>query len=154
MLYDAECPFCRWSAGMLVAWDRRETLIPLALQDPAAAELLPDLSPQQRMDTWHLITAEGKRYSGGLAFVPLFNLLPGGTPLSRLAARFPRLAVRLYAAVSDHRDKLVKLIPAPVKRWAARRMQRRAEALERSGRVDRHLAMREESRAFAAATDT
>ena len=36
VLYDADCGFCRWSLGKLLAWDRRRLLRPVALQDPEA----------------------------------------------------------------------------------------------------------------------
>ena len=125
MLYDAECPFCRWSAGMLLAWDRGGRIAPLALQEPEAAGLLRDLSPERRMQSWHLIAPSGERTSAGAAFAPLFELLPGARPLARLAGRFPGAANRLYYAVSERRDALVKLVPAPLERFAARCLRRR-----------------------------
>lgn len=146
ILYDAECPFCRWSAGMLLAWDRAGRLAPLALQDPAAAQLLSDLSHERRMETWHLITAAGNRHSGGAAFAPLFDLLPGASPLARLAARFPRAAGRLYDVVSKRRNKVVKLVPAQLQRFATREIQQRAAVLGKSGLIDPGTAAREASR--------
>jgi predicted DCC family thiol-disulfide oxidoreductase YuxK len=127
LLYDAECRFCRWAMGVLLLWDRRRRLFPLALQEPAADRLLADLAPEQRMETWHLIASGGVRHSGGMAFVPLFELLPAGQPLARLAGRFPAVATRLYDAVAGHRNQLAKLIPKRLQRLAARRLQERAK---------------------------
>lgn len=128
LLYDGECRFCRWSAGMLIAWDRRGRLRPVALQDEAAARLLPDLSAEQRMESVHAVTAAGERRSGGAAFVPILALLPAGRPLSRLAGRFPGAADRAYEATSKHRDKLIELVPRRLQRFASRQLQRRSAA--------------------------
>jgi predicted DCC family thiol-disulfide oxidoreductase YuxK len=127
VLYDAECQFCRWAMGMLLFWDRRRRLVPLALQEPAADRLLAELAPEQRMETWHLIASTGERYGGGAAFAPLFELLPVGKPLARLAGRFPAVAARLYDAVSRHRNQLVRLIPQRLQGLAARRLAERAQ---------------------------
>jgi predicted DCC family thiol-disulfide oxidoreductase YuxK len=128
VLYDAECAFCRWAMGMLLVWDRRRRLVPLTLQEPAAERLLGELTAEQRMETWHLVAASGERYGGGSAFAPLFELLPAGRPLARLAQRFPAVAARLYDAVSGHRNQLARLIPHRLRRLAARRLEERAQA--------------------------
>jgi predicted DCC family thiol-disulfide oxidoreductase YuxK len=132
LLYDAECRFCLWAMGMLLVWDRRGRLVPLALQEPAADRLLAELAPEQRMETWHLIVTTGERYDGGAAFAPLFELLPAGRPLARLAGRFPSAAARLYDAVSEHRNQLAKLIPERLQRLAAQRLEERARRPRRS----------------------
>ena len=36
LLYDRECGFCRSSLELVLAWDRRGRLRPVALQDPEA----------------------------------------------------------------------------------------------------------------------
>lgn len=125
VLYDAECPFCRWAMGMLLVWDRRGRLVPLTLQEPAAESLLGKLTPEQRMETWHLVAATGERYAGGAAFAPLFELLPAGQPFARLSTRFPAVAARVYQAVSRHRSRLAKLIPRSLQRLADRTLRER-----------------------------
>src|SRR3712207_2420034 len=81
--YDADCGLCRWVMGVLLAWDRRHTLTPVALQDEDAADrLLGGMDHQRRMASWHLVTPEGDVQSGGRALTPLLRLLPGGGPLA------------------------------------------------------------------------
>jgi predicted DCC family thiol-disulfide oxidoreductase YuxK len=133
-MYDGDCGFCRWAIGMLIAWDRERAVHPLAIQDPAGAELLPELTPEERLESWHLVTADGSRYTGGPAFEPLLALLPGGRPLSRLAGRFRDLTARLYDLVSARRDRIVRVIPPPLRRWGEGRLTERLR-LTRSPRA-------------------
>lgn len=129
LFYDGACGFCRCITGLLLAWDRRSALLPVAIQEPAGDELLAELTPEQRLESWHLITADGSRYTGGPAFEPLLALLPGGRPLSRLAGRFDDPTARVYDVVSDHRDRIVRVIPRRLRRWAERTLEeRRAQA--------------------------
>lgn len=109
LLYDAECPFCRWSTKKILAWDRERRIRPVRLQDPEAGQLLAGMDEQARMRSWHLVTREGETYSGGAATPSLFRMLPGGRPLAGLAAAFPRTTDRLYRWVSRHRELLAKL---------------------------------------------
>ena len=59
VLYDGDCGFCRSSLALILAWDRHRRLRPVALQDPESDRLLPGLSPQERMASWHLVSADG-----------------------------------------------------------------------------------------------
>ena len=77
LFYDADCGFCRWAIDKLLAWDRAGRLRPAALQGPEADRLLPGLSEETRMASWHLVV-DGDVYSGGAAAAPLLRLLPGG----------------------------------------------------------------------------
>jgi predicted DCC family thiol-disulfide oxidoreductase YuxK len=105
ILYDADCGFCKWSLSRFLAWDRHGRLRPVALQDPEADMLLPGMSQERKMASWHLVV-DGRVYSGGAAFPPLFRLLPGGRPFAALAAAFPGTTERLYRWVSRNRGRL------------------------------------------------
>jgi predicted DCC family thiol-disulfide oxidoreductase YuxK len=109
LLYDAECGVCRRLLALLLRWDRDGRLEPVALQSPGAATLLADLTPEQRLDSWHLISPSGERFSAGAAFPPLLRLLPGGALPAAATARFPGLAESAYRLVADHRSALSKL---------------------------------------------
>jgi predicted DCC family thiol-disulfide oxidoreductase YuxK len=126
LLYDADCGFCCWSAAIALRWDRRGRLRPMALQDPAADELLGDLSEEQRMRSWHLVDADGKRHSGGAAFAPLIRLLPRGARLAAVAERFPRLVAAGYEAVASRRSLFSRLVPERAKGRAETLLARRA----------------------------
>lgn len=125
VLYDADCGFCRSSLALILTWDRNGRLRPVALQDPEADRLLANLSPDQRMGSWHLVTPDGKVRSAGDALEVLFTLLPGGSPPSALARRFPRVARSGYRWVADHRSQLGRIIPPVVRRRADASVRRR-----------------------------
>jgi predicted DCC family thiol-disulfide oxidoreductase YuxK len=118
VLYDAECGLCRTLLAPLLRWDRRCRLLPLPVQSAAAEALLADLSPAQRMASWHLISPAGQRWSAGAALPPLLRLLPAGAAPAALFAHFPTATERGYRLVADHRAGLGRLVPARLKRRA------------------------------------
>lgn len=118
LLYDRDCGFCRWSVAWVLRWDRSRALEPLALQEPRATRLTPDLDAEQRMRSTHLISPTGERFSGGEAAAPILRLLPGGAPLAALARRVPGLADRAYGWVAGNRDRLGRLIGSSARRRA------------------------------------
>ena len=126
VLYDDDCGLCKWLLSGLLRWDRAERLRPMALQRPEAEELLPDLTPEQRMASWHLISPTGARSSGGAALPPLMRLLPGGQLPAAAFARFPRITDRGYRWIAEHRTQLSKPVPASAKRRAGERVHRRS----------------------------
>lgn len=109
LLYDSDCGFCRWSVDKVLAWDRNNRLRPLALQDPEADRLLPGIDAETKMASWHLVTADGRVFSGGAVAPPLLRLLPGGRPLAAIAAAFPGTTERAYRWVSRNRDRFGRL---------------------------------------------
>lgn len=111
LLYDADCGVCKFIVARVLELARGRYR-PLALQDPRAAELLPGLSEEERMESFHIVEPDGTVLSAGEG---LAALLP---PLGRS----PRMASRAYWLVAGNRDKLGKLIPAAAKRQAQRRI--------------------------------
>jgi len=126
VVYDRDCGFCRWSLSKLLAWDRRERLRPVALQDPEADRLLVGMGEEERMGSWHLAEPGGEVRSAGAAFEPLLGELPGGRPLSWFAARAPRLTERAYRFVSGNRTPIGKRISERAKVRADARIAERA----------------------------
>jgi predicted DCC family thiol-disulfide oxidoreductase YuxK len=120
ILYDPDCGFCRVCVALLLSWDRRRTLRPVALGSEEADTVLAGMPENERMASWHLVTPDGAVRSAGTAFSPLLRLLPGGAPLAGLADRFPRPAERGYRWVADHRTLFGRPLPASLKRWADR----------------------------------
>ncbi len=118
MIYDRNCGFCRWSLARLLALDRADRVRPLPLSADEADRLLHDLPAHERDASWHLISPDGRRASGGAAVAPLLRLLPGGRIPAAIAARTPRLSDRAYRWVAEHRSQLSRLIPARAKRRA------------------------------------
>ena len=110
ILYDADCGFCKWSLGLILRWDRRGRLRPVALQDPEADRLLGPIDVDTKMASWHLVTPDGAVHSAGRAVEPLMRLLPGGRPFAAIAHAMPRLTDRGYAFIARHRTPLGRLV--------------------------------------------
>ncbi len=125
VFYDADCGFCRWALAGVLRWDRAGRLRPIALQRPEADELLAELSREERMRSWHLVSPAGVRHSAGEALPPLLRLLPGGAlPAMGLAlAQGP--TNRGYRWVAEHRSRLSRWVPAGAKRRASEYVARR-----------------------------
>jgi predicted DCC family thiol-disulfide oxidoreductase YuxK len=109
ILFDSDCGFCRWSLSKILAWDRAGRLRPVALQSPEADDLLSEIDPERKMESWHLIVG-GRIYSGGEAVPHLARLLPAGTPIASLGSTFPRTTDRAYRWVAGHRDRLGRVL--------------------------------------------
>ena len=127
-MYDADCGFCRWSLGRVLALDRHRRLIPLALGTEQADSLLGDLDPEQRAASWHLVAPDGRRWSAGAAAAPLLRLLPHGDGPAAALARAPKLTERAYRWVADHRSWFSKLISEPAKARADARIAQAANS--------------------------
>lgn len=127
VLYDADCGLCKWLLAWLLRWDRSRRLRPLALQRPAADELLQELPPVERMASWHLVSPAGERLSAGDALPALLRLLPGGGVPAAAFARLPLITKHGYWWVADHRSQLSKLVPSGAKRRAAELVQDREQ---------------------------
>ena len=111
LLYDSDCGFCRWSVDRVLAWDRRNRLRAVALQDPEADRLLPGIDPETKMGSWHLVL-NGRVYSAGAVVPPLLRLLPGGRALAAVSGAFPGTTERTYRWVSRNRDRFGRMAGA------------------------------------------
>jgi predicted DCC family thiol-disulfide oxidoreductase YuxK len=129
VLYDADCRVCIWLLAGLLRRDRDGRLRSLALQHPDADDLLADLTPVERLASWHLISPDGVRHSGGAALSPVLALLAHGRVPSAVLARVPGLTDRGYRWTAEHRTQLAKLVPARAKRRAAQRVLEREREL-------------------------
>jgi predicted DCC family thiol-disulfide oxidoreductase YuxK len=129
LLYDRDCGFCRWCLGKVLAWDRRRSLRPVAIQSEEGDRLLAGMPEQERLASWHLVDADGTVRSAGAAFPALFRLLPGGAAFAALTSRAPRVTDRAYRWVAGNRSRWGKLVTDGAKRRADRRI---AERLQRA----------------------
>jgi predicted DCC family thiol-disulfide oxidoreductase YuxK len=110
ILYDRDCGFCKWSLDKLLRWDRAGRLRPVAIQSEEGGRLLPGMSPEAMLESWHLVEPGGAVTSAGAAAAPLARLLPGGRPLAFVLARFPRATERAYRWIADHRGRLARML--------------------------------------------
>jgi predicted DCC family thiol-disulfide oxidoreductase YuxK len=120
VLYDGDCGFCSVMMAILLSWDRANRIGPVSIQSARGAELLSDLTGQDRLTSWHLIDASATRYSGGEAIPVVLDPLPGGALIARAAARFPSVTSRVYEWIADHRVLLGRGFKARPRAWAAR----------------------------------
>jgi predicted DCC family thiol-disulfide oxidoreductase YuxK len=120
VLYDSDCGLCRVCVAVLLRWDRRRSLEPVALRSERADQLLAGMDDATRMASSHIVLADGRVLSGADAAPDLFDALPGGRALGTLARRMPRTTDRLYRAVADNRTRLGPLLPSRVRAWARR----------------------------------
>jgi predicted DCC family thiol-disulfide oxidoreductase YuxK len=127
LLYDRDCGFCRWCLGKVLAWDRRRSLRPVAIQSEEANRLLAGMPEDQRLASWHLVDGEGAVRSAGAAFPGLLRLLPGGAPLAALTSRAPRATDRAYRWVAGNRSRWGKLVTDGAKRRADQRIEDRQD---------------------------
>jgi predicted DCC family thiol-disulfide oxidoreductase YuxK len=125
VVYDADCGFCKWLLSAVLRWDRAARLQPIALQRSEADDLLQELTPAERMASWHLISPAGERHSGGAAVPPLLRMLPAGRFPAAGFAQFPGLTEHGYRWVAEHRSHLSRWVPSSAKQRASRRVHER-----------------------------
>jgi predicted DCC family thiol-disulfide oxidoreductase YuxK len=126
LLYDRDCGFCRWCLGKVLAWDRRRSIRPVAIQSGEAEGLLTGMPEAERLASWHLVDGDDAVRSAGAAFPALFRLLPGAAPLAALTTRAPRATEHAYRWVAGNRSRWGKLVTDGAKRRADRRIADRA----------------------------
>jgi predicted DCC family thiol-disulfide oxidoreductase YuxK len=129
VLYDGACGFCKWTLAWLLRLDRDRRLRPLALQREEADPFLAGLEPEVRMASFHLVTPDGRRLSGGEALPALLRLLRGGRLPAALLDRLPTLTDAGYRWIAANRPQLSRFVPRRSKRRAAERV--RARELDR-----------------------
>jgi predicted DCC family thiol-disulfide oxidoreductase YuxK len=109
VLYDQHCGFCKWSLEKILAWDRSKRLRPVPIQSEEGERLLAGVDPEVRLDSWHLVSSDGKLFSAGAAAEPLARILPWGRPLAAVFGAFPGLTERAYRYVAGHRNRWARL---------------------------------------------
>ena len=126
LLYDSDCGFCRWCLGKVLAWDRRRSIRPVAIQSEEAERLLSGVPEEERLASWHLVDVDGTVRSAGAAFPSVFRRLPGGAPLAALTSRAPGATDRAYRWVAGNRSRWGKLVSDGAKWRADRRIYDRS----------------------------
>ena len=112
VLYDDDCGFCRWSADKLRRWDRHGRLRFVAIQSATGERLLSELTPTERLESWHVITPDGRRSSAGAGLAPVLERLPAGRPLAVVADAVPPVTDAAYRAVAKRRTAIGRLLGA------------------------------------------
>ena len=129
VIYDADCGFCRWCLGALLALDRDERLRPLALGTPEADGLLGGMSREEQFASWHIVDPRGRVRSAGAALPTALRVIPGGHLPADIAQRLPGLSERAYTWVAGHRGALGRLVGDRARARADARIARRERAI-------------------------
>jgi predicted DCC family thiol-disulfide oxidoreductase YuxK len=124
VLYDADCGFCKCMMAVALVCDRGKRVRPLAIQSGSGQQLLHGLPSVVQLASWHLVTPDGTRSSGGAAIPPLLGILPCGRLTRPVALRLPRALDHGYRWVARNRVALSRPIPAELKRRASRAVAR------------------------------
>jgi predicted DCC family thiol-disulfide oxidoreductase YuxK len=107
VLYDGDCGFCEAFARRLA---RRPAIVVQPIDTLSGAELLADLTPEERLASFHLVDPSGIRLSGGAAIPAVLRELPLGRLTARVASKFPRSVDRVYRLVARHRRGISRLL--------------------------------------------
>ena len=87
VLFDAECPFCRWTVAHLRRWDRDGNLRIRPYQETNAQPVLADLLEGRALGrAIHVVDGAGRFATGGDAVLAVASLLPGGRTVAQLVA--------------------------------------------------------------------
>ena len=109
ILYDSDCGFCTRMLDRIMRWDRAGRLRAVPIQTDEGDRLLEQIPPGRRLDSWHLVPADGSVLSAGAAGPPLLRLLPGGRLPAALLALLPAVTEAGYRWVAAHREQLGRL---------------------------------------------
>ena len=109
LLYDADCGFCTRAALAVARLDRLGRLALAPIGSAVGELLLGDLTEAERLASWHLVAASGRRTSAGAAVGPLCRLLPALAWLAPVVEAFPGPVDRAYRLVARHRGLLSRL---------------------------------------------
>lgn len=114
--YDDDCGFCRRMTRIVLHIDNRRgrRLSPKALQHPGATADLQPLPRERQMESWHLRSAEGEVFSGGLAFAELARIWQMNSSVVRMIEANERFLCATYDWVARNRvgfGRLTRWIP-------------------------------------------
>jgi predicted DCC family thiol-disulfide oxidoreductase YuxK len=110
VLYDEDCGFCRWAAERLRRLDRRGELRFAPIQSPEGERLLARLTPEQRLDSWHVVAPDGRVRSSGAALPEVLRRLPAGSLPAAVAERAPRATEVAYRFVANRRERWGRML--------------------------------------------
>lgn len=127
VLYDDDCGFCKVSVAVLLRWDRRGLIYPAPIQGREGEDLLAAMAPAERLQSAHLVTAEGTLLSGGEAAPALFRQLPGGRPLAALSAAAMPVTKLAYRLLTRLRSVIGPALPVAWRRGAERMIEDRRQ---------------------------
>ena len=130
VLYDRDCGFCRWTLAQLLRWDRDRRLRPVPIQSDEGQRLLAGVPAERRLESWHLVTADGEVHSAQAGFPGLFSRLPAGAPIALITGALPGPFGAGYRAVVANRTRLGRRIGQARRDAATRFLDERQRSIQ------------------------
>jgi predicted DCC family thiol-disulfide oxidoreductase YuxK len=111
LLYDSGCRVCRFTARVVLRFDRSERLAVLPLEAEEAAPLLAPLPEAERMASWRLIEPDG-RVAGRGSGAPAVLRALGRDRSARVLEAVPETMLEHgYDLVARNRGRIGGLVP-------------------------------------------
>jgi predicted DCC family thiol-disulfide oxidoreductase YuxK len=111
VLYDHDCGFCRWTLGLMLAWDRDHRLWPAPILGPVGERWLAGMSVEARLASWHIVEDGGSVSSAGGGIVRILEYVPGGRLVGLPLRLVPWAVERAYWFVAGRRSRLSRFVP-------------------------------------------
>jgi predicted DCC family thiol-disulfide oxidoreductase YuxK len=143
VFYDHDCGFCRWTLGLMLAWDRGHRLWPAPIEGPVGDRWLAGMPAAERAASWHIVEAGGVVSSAGRGIPAILEYVRGGPGLARLLRLAPAAVERAYWFVAGRRSRISRFVP----RGWVRSATARVAAREREAAPDWALPPRERTAA-------
>jgi predicted DCC family thiol-disulfide oxidoreductase YuxK len=125
VFYDHDCGFCRWTLGLMLAWDRGHRLWPAPIEGPVGERWLAAMPVAERVASWHIVEAGGVVSSAGRGIPAILEYVPGGGLPARALRLAPGLVERAYWFVAGRRSRFSRLVPGAWVRSATERVAAR-----------------------------
>ena len=125
VFYDHDCGFCRWTLGLLLAWDRGHRLWPAPIESAVGARWLGGMPLEERRASWHIVEEGGRVGSAGRGVFDVLAYVPGGRVVAVPLRLLPRVVERAYWFVARRRSSFSRFVPRAWVRGATARVAAR-----------------------------
>jgi len=108
LVYDGECSLCENFKERVMKWAPPGSVRPLTLKNGEVDHLLPEMTSDDRRQSFHLVWRDGRVKSGSLALPDILRLRSIGRPLAWALEHLPggkAFMERLYIWVATHRTR-------------------------------------------------
>jgi predicted DCC family thiol-disulfide oxidoreductase YuxK len=125
VFYDHDCGFCRWTLGLMLAWDRGHRLWPAPIQSSVGERWLAGMPMEARLASWHIVEEGGRVSSAGGGIFEILSYVPGGGAVGLPLRAVPGMVERGYWFVAGRRSRISRFVPRAWVRAASARVAAR-----------------------------
>ncbi len=125
VFYDHDCGFCRWTLGLLLAWDRGHRLWPAPIESEVGSRWLGAMGAEERAASWHIVEEGGRVSSAGRGISVVLSYVPGGRVVGLPLRLLPGVVERAYWLVAGRRSRFSRFVPRAWVRAATARVAAR-----------------------------